>query len=124
MARTSQVLRQGSNASDAVPFGHRILQRARPLSAVSTNQLFLYWAVAAFCILIGRAIHTFVIKSFLKERGVPSSIWAIHHYYDWAHYKRLCIAEGHSLTWWYVLVTLHAVLILLVIGWFYLILSR
>ena len=26
MARTSQVLRQGSNASDAVPFGHRILQ--------------------------------------------------------------------------------------------------
>ena len=42
MARTSQVLRQGSNASDAVPFVHRILRVLRPGGAplkVAANEL-------------------------------------------------------------------------------------
>ncbi len=71
VARTCQVLRLGSNASDAVPFGHRILSRASHDSVImrpnyKPHRRVAFWRVRRSG-LLGRLLGRYLLFGQLQQ---------------------------------------------------------
>jgi hypothetical protein len=86
--------------------------------------LFRCWLVFVVLIVAGRVLlHAFIFPE-LRRRGIPYKIGGVGDHRAVSEFKRICIAEGKSLTLWYVMTGLWVVLYVGVIIWFCLILSR